>query len=89
MASETTEPVGVRRCTERTPRSLVGNLRPLQCTMRCDASGRHGGKNHRASWTMMGVGKIVVKWKQKRNPPPEITLPAARIERKRGPVQLW
>jgi hypothetical protein len=71
--------VTLKRCTQRTPEALCGDLRPLpQCSL-TTPTGTHTG-DHRSSHTIPQVGKIVFRWKGARRKGkyrPQITLPVA------------
>ena len=51
------------RCAETVPRSLYGPVgMPPRCSLNDAPDGPHGGE-HRATFAIQGVGKVLFKWK--------------------------
>lgn len=57
------------RCTETVPRALYGPVGvPLRCTRSTRSDGSPHGGEHRATFTILGVGKALFKWKVNPHP---------------------
>ena len=57
------------RCTETVPRSLYGPVGvPPRCTLYDGPHGTSHRGDHRATYTIQGVGKTIFKWRVKLKP---------------------